>query len=153
MNNTGAFLELKESYVDNTNKYQELDNFAISLVTYYYNVQSDRVGKIYSKDYEYIIIDMGTDNLKQAEEFLKCNIKIIVGNFNPWKNKKFINFIEYFIAHDNLEKIKYLVRFGTCDDRRQIENVYHINIHATPFEPDPFLIHGCNFDFLDNLLN
>jgi hypothetical protein len=152
MNSTGAFLELKDSYVNNTNKYQEFNNFEISQVTYYYNVPWDKVGKIYSKDYKYIIMDMGTDNLNQAEEFLKCNIKIIIGNLTPWSNKKFIQIIENFIIQDNIKKIKFLVQFGACDVKLQIKEIYNINLLTITFEPDPFLIHGCNFDFLENLL-
>ncbi|MFA9377054.1 MAG: hypothetical protein ACERKZ_09925 [Lachnotalea sp.] len=153
MNHTNSFLELKESYVDNIKKNQGLNYFEISRVTYYYNIQSDKVGEIYSKEHEYIIIDMGNDNLKQINEFLKCNIKIVIGNLNPWKNKKFIHIIENYIACDNLEKVKYLVQFGLHDDVHQIENDYKICIYATPFEPDPFLIHGCNFEFFENLLH
>lgn len=151
-NNTESFLELKESYEENANSNQELSYFKISGVTYYYDVRSDRVGELYSKDYEYIILDMGIYNEKQIEEFLKCNIKIIIGSFNPWKNKAFIHAIEKCIAYGGTETVKYLMQFGNDNDVHQIEKVYQISICATPFEPDPFLIHGCNFEFLEHLL-
>jgi hypothetical protein len=152
MNNTGAFLELKESYGENTNKNQEDNHFKIADVTYYYGIGNNRIGEVYSKGYEYIIIDMGTYNEKKTEEFLKCSIKILIGNLNPWNNKKFISTIESFIAHGKVEKMKYLVQFKEDDMMHQFEKVYQINMYIMPYEPDPFLIHGCNFGFLEHLL-
>lgn len=152
MNHTGAFIELKDSYGEKINNNQGLHCYKISGVTYYYDIESDMLGEVYNKDFEYIIIDMGIYNEKQTEEFLKCNGKIIIGNLNPWKNKSFIRIIENFIARGNFEKVKYLVQFGTNNDIHQIESAYKLYICAIPFEPDPFLIHGCNFEFLEELL-
>lgn len=152
MNKSSAFLELKDSYGENINKNQEEKHFKIANVTYYYDMQKDKIGEVYSKGYEYIIIDMGTYNEKKTEEFLKCNIKILIGNLDPWNNKKFICTIESFIAHGKIEKIKYLVQFKEDDMMHQFEKVYQISMYAIPYEPDPFLIHGCNFEFLEHLL-
>ena len=151
-NNVGAFLELKESYEEKAISNQESNYFKISGVTYYYDVRSDCVGELYSKDYEYIILDMGIFNEKQIEDFLKCNIKIMIGSFNPWKNKAFIRAVEKCVAYGGNKTVKYLIQFGNDEDVHQIEKVYQVSICATPFEPDPFLIHGCNFEFLEHLL-
>jgi hypothetical protein len=151
MNPTNAFAELKESYGNQTNKNQELDYFEISKVTYYCNVRKAMFGRIFSKDYDYIIMDMGTD--RHLEEFMKCNVRIVIGSLNPWKNKKFICCIENDIAQGYLGKIKYVVPFSSYEEIRQIKNAYKSSIHITPFEPDPFLIHGCNLEFLNQLLN
>ncbi len=151
-NNSEAFSELKDSYGENANENQELNQFKISNVTYYYNIPNNKIGEIFSKNYEYIIIDMGTYKEKETEEFLKCNFMILIGTLDPWKNRKLIHSIERFLAYGNIEKIKYLVQSGTTDRVRQIKNVYQISMYAVPYEPDPFLIHGCNFEFLDQLL-
>lgn len=151
MNSTDSFSELMEMSEKERNKKPEFVNFEISKVTYYCNVQEDMLGKIFSKEYEYIIMDMGMD--RHLEEFLKCNIRIVIGNLNPWKSKKFIDSIENDITQGYLGKIKYVVHFGTYDEIRQIEHAYRISVYITPFEPDPFLIHGCNLEFLNQLLN
>lgn len=154
MNQTGAFEELKKCYVtkDYIKHEQGYDSFSIAGVTYYYKVGKEMLGIIYNQCKDYLIIDFGKNNEEYTKEFIKCNIKIVVGNLNPWNKSKLIACMESFIVMDYLKKIKYVSRFGGHDDVKQIKNSYKTSIYTAPFEPDPFLIHGGNFDFLDELL-
>lgn len=152
MNQSAAFKELKEYYLAKHKHEQEYDTFSISEVTYYYKVEKEMLGMIFNLCRDYVIIDFGEINEECTKEFLKCNIKIVVGNLNPWNRTKLISYMEFFISRDYLGKIKYVSRFITKDEIRHIKNIYKTNIYAQPFEPDPFLIHGCNFEFLENLL-
>lgn len=152
INQTGAFEELRKSYVDKCHEHQGFYTFSIAGVTYYYKVKKEMLGMIYSQKLEYLIIDFGEMEIDYTQEFLKCNIKIVVGNLNPWNSSRLIHYMEAFIAMDYMKKIKYVTRFGTYEDIRQINNIYKTSISAAPFEPDPFLIHGGNFEFLDKLL-
>lgn len=152
MNQTGAFEELMEYYSGKHKNEQGFDTFSIAEVTYYYKVEKEMLGLIFNLCKDYVIIDFGEIDEECTKEFLKCNIKIVVGNLNPWNRTKLISYMELFIAKDYLGKIKYVSRFITNDEIRLIKNIYKTNIYAQPFEPDPFLIHGCNFEFLEKLL-
>jgi hypothetical protein len=152
LNHTLAFEELRGGYVDKHQENHGFSSFSISGVTYYHEVEKDLLGMIYSQKLDYLVIDYGETEIGHTQEFLKCNIKIVVGNLNPWNSSRLVWYMESFIAMDYMEKIKYVTKFGTYGDVRQIRNIYKTNISAAPFEPDPFLIHGCNFEFLDKLL-
>lgn len=152
MNQTGAFEELKEYYSNRHKNEQRFDTFSVAEVTYYNKVEKEMLGMIYNRCKDYVILDFGEIKEECIKEFLKCNIKIVVGNLNPWNRTKLVSYMEYFIARDFLGKIKYISRFITNDEIRHIKNIYKTNIYALPFEPDPFLIHGCNFEFLEKLL-
>ncbi|PXV91008.1 hypothetical protein C8E03_10415 [Lachnotalea glycerini] len=152
LNRSRAFLQLQESYGKNIKKETSLNYFEISQVSYYYNVQIEMLGKIYNEEYEYIILDMGTNNVSNIDEFLKCDIKIMLGNLKPWKNKVYFQYIEDQIALGYAEKIKFVVQSGTFVDICEVKKAYGIDMSSAPFEPDPFLIHGCNFEFLNQLI-
>jgi len=152
MNQSCAFEELKDYYAGKQKNEQGFDTFSIAEVTYYNKVEKEILGLIFNLCKGYVIMDFGEIDEECTKEFLKCNIKIVVGNLNPWNRTKLILLMEFFIARDYLGKIKYVSRFITNDEIRQIKNIYKTNIYAQPFEPDPFLIHGCNFEFLEKLL-
>lgn len=151
LNQTNAFDELKENYT----KKQEFDrssySYILSGVTYYYQVSHNKISSIYQGQHECLVIDFGVLE-EENEEFLKCNVKILIGNLKPWNHKKLLYYMESLLATDYVGKINYVTKFGSTEDMIQIKNAYSVSIVAVPFEPDPFLIHGCNFEFLDKLL-
>lgn len=153
VNQTGAFFELSTNYASSNMKKNDFKSFIISGVTYYYGINIEMIGKVFSRDHDCIIIDFGAKNTRKTEEFLKCNIQLVVGNLNPWNSQRMIQCIEDFVIREQIDKIKYIIQFGSKEEIHQIKNAYEISIFATPFEPDPFLIHGYNFGFLDTLLD
>ncbi|WP_099469639.1 hypothetical protein [Konateibacter massiliensis] len=152
MNQSDALRELQRSYSVRDSPMTGEGSFHLSDVTYYSRLKERPLGSVYSAGHEWLIIDFGACHAEAAEEFVKCDKKLIVGNVTPWNSQKMVDCIEKLIAMDCKKQICYIARFGTESDISQIKDRYDISIYNAPFEPDPFLIHGYNFGFLEGLL-
>ena len=51
--------------------------FDLKGVTYFPSIPAKELGLIYSMDFEYIILDLGSDSQKAREELMRCNGKLI----------------------------------------------------------------------------
>lgn len=73
---------------------EEDTSFAFHQITCYHKVEPSRIPDIYGVGYECLILDFGTDFTANREEFLRCDIKIIVGGRSAWDIQKLARFAE-----------------------------------------------------------
>lgn len=149
-NETGAFIELKNQYAEKVWNIQGVDAFSIAGVTYVI-AGKEKLDLVYNQAMDYVVLDFGEMN-RYSKDYITCSKKIMVGNLNPWNSSKMLSFMESFIAMGYSGKVKYVSRFGPKEELRQIKASYKHTVKIAPNEPDPFLIHGCYFDFLESLL-
>jgi tRNA(Met) C34 N-acetyltransferase TmcA len=90
----------------------EVDNyFSFHQITCYKEVKLSQIPQILGEDYEYVILDFGTDFTSNREELLRCSTKIVVGGQSEWdilKLKEFIRNTEVIRGSEHW--ICYLVR-------------------------------------------
>lgn len=114
--------------------------FCIYNTTYYRNVREPELIRILNEEYEYFILDFGTDFNKNKSEFLRCDLKLVIGSLTEWKRQKLFQFIENKKELPGFSNWKYLMVFGQMNDMRIASNELHIKLKSLGFEPDPFLI-------------
>ena len=91
----------------------EKNTFSFRHITCYKEVKPGQIPRILSEDYEYVIMDFGTDLSSNLEELLRCTTKIIVAGRSEWdilKLKAFISNAEIICGSQNWTY--YLVRAG-----------------------------------------
>ena len=72
---------------------EEENNFSFHQITCYKEVRSSQIPQILGEDYEYVILDFGTDLITNREELLRCSTKIVVGGRSEWDILKLKEFI------------------------------------------------------------
>jgi hypothetical protein len=90
---------------------EEDNTFSFHQITCYKEVRSGQMPQILGEDYEYVILDFGTDLATNREELLRCSTKIVVGGRSEWdilKLKEFIRNTEVIRGSEHW--ICYLVR-------------------------------------------
>jgi tRNA(Met) C34 N-acetyltransferase TmcA len=90
---------------------EEDNTFSFRQITCYKEVKPDQIPQILGEDYEYVILDFGTDLTSNREELLRCSTKIVVGGQSEWdilKLKEFIRIAEVIRGSEHW--ICYLVR-------------------------------------------
>ncbi|MDF2906432.1 MAG: hypothetical protein K0R34_1753 [Herbinix sp.] len=76
---------------------EEKDSFSYRRITCYKEVRKEQIPQIIGGNYEYVILDFGTDLVSNQEELLCCSTKIVVGGQSEWdilKLKEFIGRVE-----------------------------------------------------------
>lgn len=126
--------------------------FKIANTTYYKNVSESMLLEILNEDYEYIIYDFGTDYTENQNEFLRCSKKIVVGSLSEWKQTQYGIFLDSTTEERKKGNWEFLELFGNEYVIDGLKRKYKIEIKQIPFEPDAFIIHGCNFEFFNQLL-
>lgn len=151
-NKHNEFEEIQKFCTDDSNIGSLGDKFKIANTTYYKNVSEPTLLGILNEDYEYIIYDFGCDYEKNQNEFLRCSKKIVVGSLSEWKYTQYCIFLDNMAEERKKGKWEFLELFGNGYAMDNFRKKYKIEIKQIPFEPDAFMIHGCNFEFFNQLL-
>lgn len=118
--------------------------FQIYHTTYYRNVREPDLIKILNEDYEYFIMDFGADFSKNESEFLRCDIKLVIGSLTEWKRHFLAQFIENRLLLPGFAHCRYLIVFGQGKDMRMASRELHVHLDSIGYAPDPFLLNKEN---------
>lgn len=68
--------------------------FSFHQITCYPDMDTEKLGRVFSNDYECIILDFGTDFISNKEELLRCSRKFIICGRSEWDRYKLLRFSE-----------------------------------------------------------
>lgn len=111
--------------------------FSFSNITFYKGVPVSRITEVLNEKYQSYILDFGSGLEQNIDEFLRCNIKIILGDQSEWNWQKFIQFNDSIQGIPGNESwipiIPCISRKELGRRRRELKRA----IYTIPFEPDP----------------
>ena len=78
----------------------------------YYPMKKDNEFRNSKKEYDYLILDFGTQKKKNLKELDQCDKKVIIGTLNLWEWQEYIRVAQYY--KDNMAEgtIEYIVSLG-----------------------------------------
>lgn len=138
-NQHSDFAYIQQAYEGNLKK-AKCKEFIIYNVMYYKCVNEKEIADIMNDNYDYIIIDFGSDLDQYSNEFLRCNSKLIVGSLCDWKRHKFYSFLRKAENMNGYLKWQYLMLFGEKEEIKEVQHDLNIMVNSIPYEPDPFRI-------------
>lgn len=139
-NNHRDFSYIQMEYEGLTHRVLGVPKFQINEVVYYKEVKDYEIANILSERYHYVILDLGTDMNENGNEFLRCNIKLVVSSLIEWKRPEFLSFLQNISHIPAKQSFEYLILFGHKEEMLEIKRKYHVSIHGIPYEPDPYLL-------------
>lgn len=144
--------QLKEYFLRNKEKYIYNGNFTVGRITFYNKEHLYKLSEIIGGNYNCIILDMGDQFMENKNEFLRCDIKIILSSLAIWQQNKLNLFLENIDDALLGKDWKYVIPF--IDEKAIKEGIgtYHINLWQMPYQPDPFTINTRVVRFFDKLM-
>lgn len=116
---------------------EEETSFCFRNITCFKNVLPDRVVDILGEDYEYVIIDFGTDLKGNRDEFLRCSMKAVVGGHSEWDVQKLLWFIKSYEILRGGEDWIYLIPQAGERLINRLKKETRCRICAIPYADDP----------------
>lgn len=127
-------------------------HFRLHGADYYPAVSEKDMPALLNLGYDYLILDMGTQDEGAFSEFLRCDRKLILGSLAPWKVWKYEAFFQKIGNNINLrEGFDYLVQTGSKQEILLFSKAYRIKMQCVPFIKNPFSIEKELFPFLGTL--
>lgn len=140
MNHEDELKFLNYAYEGIPDDQEEKKEFVIHNTTYYENVREQDFIQLINLNYQYFILDFGTDYKKDNNEFLRCDIKIVIGSLTEWKRQYLFQFIDSKRQLPGFASWRFLIVFGQKNDLRMASRELHMKLDYIEFEPDPFLL-------------
>lgn len=148
----GDFQYLQQHFYDPNESYCQQDFFTIHRVTFYKKRNMQGIPEIIGDQYDCIILDLGTDMVKNKSEFLRCDKKIVISSLAVWKKHEIERFIESTIHIKNSDQWDYVIPFADNTAVNKVSKKLQRKIYGAPYEPDPFLLTVSAINFFEKLL-
>lgn len=122
-------------------------------VAYFPEVSAQDLGLIYSMDFEYMILDLGTDSRTARAELMRCNGKLIVGSLCPWKKAGYYDFMKRLQETTGYrDMFTFLALFEDKIEIKKCRRTIKAQVQSIPFIADPFHIKEKETEFLHTLI-
>lgn len=127
-------------------------HFTIGRVTFYSNDNLNRLAEVIGEKTDCLVLDIGAQLLKNQNEFLRCDIKIVVSSLSIWQQHKLELFLE--TVRDSFDKVdlRYVIPFIEEKDLKVAIRNYRIPLYKMPYQPDPFTINTTLVHFFERIL-
>lgn len=119
---------------------EEADSFKFHRITCFKDVTGNRMTNVLDADYESYLLDFGSDFLVCRNEFLRCDMKVVVGGRAEWQLMKMIRFIEQVQTLQGSREWLYFIPQAKPWIISRLKREIGPNIYAIPFQPEPILL-------------
>lgn len=131
---------------------KEQEEFKIRHVSYHRSVQEHTLPEVFGDAYDGVVLDLGSDFVRNKNEFLRCDKRIVVSSLAAWKHHE----LERFIKNSNYIKSSsqwlYMIPFGQKRDIKEASKDFHKEIYGIPYETDPFTISKSTLQLFQKLI-
>ncbi|MBS6643450.1 MAG: hypothetical protein KH366_07705 [Clostridiaceae bacterium] len=114
--------------------------FSVLKADYYKHSGPEVLPYCMAEGYDQIIIDFGSDFLKQKIEFLRCDEKYVIASLSEWQIEGFLEFVREMKTEAGYKSWNYAVSFGSEDTRKQMRKKLKIPVGRIPLSEDPFAL-------------
>ena len=103
------------------------------------------------KEYDYLILDLGSRFNEYKKILLRCNVRIIIGAFNQWRIKSFVLAVSELKDLLKCNVLECICTFYSKKGLKVYKDLVSKEVKLMPFEPDPFKIHKDMIAFMDGV--
>lgn len=140
-NNSQAFVQIQEAFGEST---LEDGCFSIRGVDYYASSDTNKIGSILGKSYNFVLVDFGCYETCDRVTYNKADVRMIVAGSKPWEVEA-VNAVFEHADKETLKQYHFLFNFTPEKDRKtiresmgEISRVYFLNYTEEPFVSGDF---------------
>ncbi|MFP4698006.1 MAG: hypothetical protein ACLFMO_04800 [Eubacteriales bacterium] len=142
LNHNYDFGKIEKAYEGPNFNSDVTTDFKINKCIYYKNNSSLSLIDILAKPFDYYVLDIGFYQSTYFEEFLRADIKIVMGLVSEWKKDEIFNFYEINNKFTSANQWLYGFPFATKNDIGDIKKYITNQLISIPFNPDPYIVKG-----------
>lgn len=128
-------------------------SFGFGQITLYKDVTLDMLPNILGDNYEYIILDFGSDVQTNLRELQRCGKKLILGGRSDWEKHKLSSFIHTLEAVRGSEGWDYLIPMATDKTISGLVQATKRRVWSVPVNEEPMVLSKKACSFFDELLH
>jgi hypothetical protein len=117
----------------------EKASFSFRRITCYREVSENRIADILGEHYDCVVLDFGTDIIRNRNEFLRCDTKIVIGGRSEWDHCKLDRFIKSVQTIRGSESWTYLIPYADPKMIIRLRRELNRRIYSLPFWAEPTL--------------
>lgn len=133
-NSHGDFQRIQNTYAWSN---EETGHFSFHQLTCFKEVMDKQYDLILNQSYENIVLDFGLGNNSNLDEFLRCNIKIIIGGLAPWNQEKLIEFVSGREEVFKNRSIIYIIPSSNKWLSNRLSRKLYGQVYEIPYEREP----------------
>ncbi|HKL79741.1 MAG TPA: hypothetical protein VJ888_04815 [Mobilitalea sp.] len=116
---------------------EDTSTYSFGGITCFKSVSDYQIAEILSENYDCIILDFGSDLMRNREEFLRCTTKLVIGGHAWWNRQKTIRFIGTIKSIRGNDTWHYLIPFAGRRELSSMKKELGRPFNAVPYETDP----------------
>ena len=119
---------------------QEVNSFYFQGVTIYKNVSMEKRFDLFMEEHDWIVMDFGSEFENNKIEFLRCDIKVVVGNYVDWNYGKLSRFMQSCNSFSGNETWIHLIPYANKVTVNKIKKETERIIYSVPFVENPLYL-------------
>lgn len=129
-------------------KTDDIRHFTLSGIDFYSCRSPEEVASVYAQNYEFLILDMDYAERKCFQEFLRCDLRVVVCSTAKWKIAKAYQCIEAISAN------RFLAASFLAEPcvKKRLEHQWQVPLWDIPTETNPFCLTAGNLLWLKTFL-
>ena len=131
---------------------KKLEMFKIHHVSYHRSVKEQTLPEVIGDSYDGVILDLGSDFVRNRNEFLRCDKRIVVSSLSAWKRHELDQFIKNNSYIKSSRQWLYMTPFSRNRDIKEASKDFHQKIYGIPYEADPFAISKSTLQLFQKLI-
>ncbi len=147
-NNHGDFDRLQDAFEWSR---EDKRTFSFDRITFFKKVASNEIPEIMSDYYECYILDFGTDYVSWKDEFIRCGLKIIVGDRALWNQLKTAALVKSLENIRGSENWIYIIPYANKKILKGISSKTGKYFIKIPYETDYTLLSKETIKLFDRL--
>ena len=116
---------------------EEENFFSYHNIDFYKNANSSLITKALSLNYESYILDFGNGYKENKEEFLRCDLKIIICGHAEWNQQRLIQFMDKNEMGKQNSTWKILIPCANKKDISRLRDITKQWVDFIPYQEDP----------------
>ncbi len=147
-NKNNDFSQIARAYYGETRDDEE---FPLYKVDYYSHASSQKVSEILNRNYEYVVIDFGSDYQGSINEFMRCSKKIVMGSFCMWRYGEYLELCKFIETIEGAESWLHVLNgdskyINAIERKKKIKAVKRLNID------DPYVVGSTEIEYFDKII-
>lgn len=114
--------------------------FSFHQLTCFKEVMHKQYGAILNQNYENVVLDFGAGINTNFDEFLRCNIKVVIAGLAPWNHEKLLEFVSEREELFKNRSIIYLIPTSNKSVGKRLSRKLYGRIYEVPYEMDPTML-------------
>ena len=123
----------------------------LKMISIYKEADELKLSEVVSMDFDFVIVDYGSDYDITRGSFLMCQRKFVIGSMAWWKLQSYVTFLVNTENEQSRKHWIFLTTTPVSEGIGYVKKEFKIQVTDVPYEPDPFRLGKNSIEFFYKL--